>query len=136
MGRLRKDVNPLSHLYPTQDVADPIPSAPASHLAWLAAAQVKPLRKQLTGLKAWITGQRKDQSPGTRMAVPVVQVDPVFTGVEGGPGSLVKYNPLSNMTSAEIWNFLRVMVSQPPGPESGAEGQRGVVTCCHGCRAC
>ncbi|GAB4818447.1 hypothetical protein N2152v2_005493 [Parachlorella kessleri] len=71
--------------------------------------KVKPLRKQLTGLRAWITGQRKDQSPGTRMAVPVVQVDPVFTGVDGGAGSLVKYNPLSNMTSAEIWNFLRVM---------------------------
>ena len=37
---------------------------------------MRPLRKQLTGLKAWITGQRKDQSPGTRMAVPVVQVRP------------------------------------------------------------
>ena len=36
--------------------------------------QVRPLRRHLTGLKAWITGQRKDQSPGTRMAVPVVQV--------------------------------------------------------------
>lgn len=36
--------------------------------------QVRPLRRQLEGLKAWITGQRKDQSPGTRQAVPVVQV--------------------------------------------------------------
>ncbi|KAG2483292.1 hypothetical protein HYH03_017839 [Edaphochlamys debaryana] len=71
--------------------------------------KVKPLRKQLKGLKAWITGQRKDQSPGTRTEVPVVQVDPVFEGLEGGPGSLIKYNPLSNMTSAEVWNFLRVM---------------------------
>jgi adenylyl-sulfate reductase (glutathione) len=51
---------------------------------------VKPLRKQLKTLKAWITGQRKDQSPGTRMAVPVVEVDPVFEGVEGGAGSLIK----------------------------------------------
>lgn len=71
--------------------------------------KVKPLRAQLKTLKAWITGQRKDQSPGTRMEVPVVQVDPVFEGVEGGPGSLIKYNPLSNMNSAEVWNFLRVM---------------------------
>jgi adenylyl-sulfate reductase (glutathione) len=71
--------------------------------------QVRPLRRQLGTLKAWITGQRKDQSPGTRMAVPVVEVDPVFEGVAGGPGSLIKYNPLSNMTSAEVWNFLRVM---------------------------
>lgn len=71
--------------------------------------KVRPLRKQLTGLKAWITGQRKDQSPGTRMAVPTVQVDPVFEGLSGGPGSLIKYNPLTNITSAEVWNFLRVM---------------------------
>jgi hypothetical protein len=71
--------------------------------------QVRPLRRQLGTVKAWITGQRKDQSPGTRMAVPVVEVDPVFEGVAGGPGSLIKYNPLSNMTSAEVWNFLRVM---------------------------
>lgn len=71
--------------------------------------KVRPLRRQLSGLKAWITGQRKDQSPGTRQSVPVVQVDPVFEGIDGGPGSLIKYNPLSNMTSAEVWNFLRVM---------------------------
>jgi hypothetical protein len=37
------------------------------------------------------------------------QVDPVFEGLAGGPGSLVKYNPLSNLSSAETWNFLRVM---------------------------
>ncbi|KXZ47493.1 hypothetical protein GPECTOR_35g931 [Gonium pectorale] len=71
--------------------------------------KVKPLRKQLKTLRSWITGQRKDQSPGTRTEVPVVQVDPVFEGLDGGPGSLIKYNPLSNMTSAEVWNFLRVM---------------------------
>lgn len=70
--------------------------------------KVNPLRKQLKTLKAWITGQRKDQSPGTRMAVPVVQVDPAFEGLAGGPGSLIKYNPMSNLTSAETWNFLRV----------------------------
>ena len=72
--------------------------------------QVRPLRRQLKGLKAWITGQRKDQSPGTRAAVPVVQVDPVFEGQAGGQASLVKYNPLSNVSSQEVWNFLRVMV--------------------------
>lgn len=71
--------------------------------------KVRPLRRQLTGLRAWITGQRKDQSPGTRQAVPVVQVDPVFEGLDGGAGSLIKYNPLSNVSSAEVWNFLRVM---------------------------
>ena len=71
--------------------------------------KVRPLRRQLTGIKAWITGQRKDQSPGTRAEVPVIQVDPVFEGKTGGPGSLIKYNPLSNATSADVWHFLRVM---------------------------
>ena len=47
----------------------------------LMGVQVRPLRRQLKGLKAWITGQRKDQSPGTRSAVPVVQV---FTCTLGG----------------------------------------------------
>ena len=39
-----------------------------------------------------------------------LQVDPVFEGADGGQNSLVKYNPLSNVSSAEVWNFLRVMV--------------------------
>ena len=73
-------------------------------------AQVRPLRRQLKGLKAWITGQRKDQSPGTRADIPLVQVDPAFEGVTGGTGSLIKFNPLADMSSAEVWNFLRVMV--------------------------
>lgn len=68
------------------------------------------MRRYLSGVKAWITGQRKDQSPGTRANVPIVQVDPVFEGKDGGPGSLIKYNPLANVTSTEVWNFLRVMV--------------------------
>lgn len=42
--------------------------------------------------------------------MPVAQIDPVFEGVEGGPGSLVKFNPLSDVTSQEVWNFLRIMV--------------------------
>ena len=44
---------------------------------------------------------------------PLLQVVPVFEGLSGGAGSLIKYNPLSNITSAECWNFLRVMVSCP-----------------------
>lgn len=36
--------------------------------------KVRPLRRALKGLRAWITGQRKDQSPGTRANVPIVQV--------------------------------------------------------------
>ncbi|KAM7262546.1 hypothetical protein ACFE04_000229 [Oxalis oulophora] len=71
--------------------------------------KVRPLRRALKGLRAWITGQRKDQSPGTRSEVPVVQVDPVFEGLDGGAGSLVKWNPVANVLGQDVWNFLRTM---------------------------
>ncbi|PKI77554.1 hypothetical protein CRG98_002160, partial [Punica granatum] len=71
--------------------------------------KVRPLRRALKGLRAWITGQRKDQSPGTRSEIPVVQVDPVFEGMDGGIGSLVKWNPVANVDGRDIWNFLRAM---------------------------
>ena len=79
------------------------------HKECCGVRKVKPLRKKLRTLKAWVTGQRKDQSPGTRAAVPAIQVDPVFEGKEGGAGSLVKFNPLTNASSQEVWDFLRVM---------------------------
>ncbi|KAF5960563.1 hypothetical protein HYC85_001772 [Camellia sinensis] len=71
--------------------------------------KVRPLRRALKGLRAWITGQRKDQSPGTRSEIPVVQVDPSFEGMEGGIGSLVKWNPMANVEGHDVWNFLRAM---------------------------
>lgn len=71
--------------------------------------KVRPLRRALKGLRAWITGQRKDQSPGTRSEIPVVQVDPVFEGLDGGVGSLVKWNPVANVDGKDVWNFLRAM---------------------------
>ncbi|KAL5583617.1 hypothetical protein UlMin_016059 [Ulmus minor] len=71
--------------------------------------KVRPLRRALKGLRAWVTGQRKDQSPGTRAEIPIVQVDPTFEGVDGGVGSLVKWNPLANVEGQNIWNFLRAL---------------------------
>nr|BAJ34448.1 unnamed protein product [Eutrema halophilum] len=71
--------------------------------------KVRPLRRALKGLRAWITGQRKDQSPGTRSEIPVVQIDPVFEGLDGGAGSLVKWNPVANVEGNDVWNFLRTM---------------------------
>ncbi len=68
--------------------------------------KVQPLRAKLATLDGWITGQRRDQSPGTRDAIPVIQADPGFSG----PGkSLIKYNPLANWTSAEVWSYIRMM---------------------------
>ncbi|XP_062187178.1 probable 5'-adenylylsulfate reductase 1, chloroplastic [Phragmites australis] len=71
--------------------------------------KVRPLRRALKGLRAWITGQRKDQSPGTRASIPIVQVDPSFEGLDGGAGSLIKWNPVANVDGKDIWTFLRTM---------------------------
>uniref|UniRef100_A0A0D9WZB4 Thioredoxin domain-containing protein n=1 Tax=Leersia perrieri TaxID=77586 RepID=A0A0D9WZB4_9ORYZ len=71
--------------------------------------KVRPLRRALRGLRAWITGQRKDQSPGTRASIPVVQVDPSFEGLQGGEGSLIKWNPVANVEGKDVWTFLRTM---------------------------
>ena len=66
--------------------------------------KVIPLRRKLTSLNAWITGQRKDQSPDTRNAVPVVERDGAFSTSEH---ELIKFNPLSNWSSADVWEYIR-----------------------------
>lgn len=66
--------------------------------------KVEPLMRALKPLRAWVTGQRKDQSPGTRVAIPVVQADPTF-GSKDHP--LVKFNPLANWTSRQVWAYIR-----------------------------
>jgi len=67
--------------------------------------KVEPLMRALKPLAAWITGQRKDQSPGTRTAVPVIQLDRTF-GTPDRP--LVKFNPLSAWSSKQVWDYIRV----------------------------
>jgi phosphoadenosine phosphosulfate reductase len=66
--------------------------------------KVEPLIRALAPLRAWVTGQRKDQSPGTRADVPVVQLDRTF-GTPEHP--LVKFNPLSFWTSQQVWAYIR-----------------------------
>jgi phosphoadenosine phosphosulfate reductase len=66
--------------------------------------KVGPLRRKLATLDAWVTGQRKDQSPGTRANIPVVEKDAAFTGANG---DLYKFNPLSNWSSAQVWEYIR-----------------------------
>lgn len=63
-----------------------------------------PLREQLKTLNAWITGQRKDQSPGTRSDIALTEEDTVFEGLQG---SLTKYNPLANWSSQQVWDYIR-----------------------------
>lgn len=66
--------------------------------------KVAPLRRKLNTLDAWITGQRKDQSPGTRAAVPVVEKDGAFSTADH---ALIKFNPISNWSSAQVWQYIR-----------------------------
>ena len=66
--------------------------------------KVRPLRRKLATLDAWITGQRKDQSPSTRASIPVVQEDTAFSTSDR---TLIKFNPLSNWSSAQVWQYIR-----------------------------
>lgn len=66
--------------------------------------KVAPLRRKLSTLDAWVTGQRKDQNPSTRASVPVIQADTAFSTPER---QLIKFNPLSNWSSADVWMYIR-----------------------------
>jgi phosphoadenosine phosphosulfate reductase len=66
--------------------------------------KVEPLMRALSSLRAWMTGQRRDQSPGTRADVPVIQLDRTF-GTPERP--LVKFNPLSFWSSKQVWDYIR-----------------------------
>jgi len=74
------------------------------HKECCAVRKVEPLRRKLDSLDAWITGQRMDQSPGTRAAIPLVQRDPSFSTEDH---ALIKFNPLANWTSDEVWAYIR-----------------------------
>ncbi len=66
--------------------------------------KIEPLRKKLAAVDAWITGQRKDQSP-TRAEIPVIQNDKLFARKNS---LLTKFNPLANWSSKEVWDYIRL----------------------------
>ena len=66
--------------------------------------KIGPLRRRLSEVDAWITGQRKDQSPGTRADIPVIQED---NGFKGQNDQLMKFNPLANWSSQQVWDYIR-----------------------------
>jgi phosphoadenosine phosphosulfate reductase len=74
------------------------------HQECCAVRKVEPLRRALCGYRAWMTGQRKDQSPATRAEVPAIQEDAAFAGKDG---ALIKLNPLANWSSAQVWRYIR-----------------------------
>ncbi len=75
-----------------------------THKECCGIRKIQPLRKKLQTLDAWITGQRKDQSPGTRTGIPVIQEDKNFAR-EGA--TLTKFNPLANWSSQQVWDYIR-----------------------------
>jgi len=74
------------------------------HQECCGVRKIAPLKAKLATLDAWITGQRHDQSQ-TRSDVPLIQADTTFAGANG---SLTKYNPLANWTSAQVWEYIKV----------------------------
>lgn len=74
------------------------------HQECCAVRKIEPLKRHLKTLDGWITGQRKDQSPGTRSSIATVELD----NFEGSNGKLIKYNPLANWTSQQVWDYIRM----------------------------
>jgi len=73
------------------------------HQECCAIRKVEPLKRKLAQVDAWITGQRKDQSLDTRQNVPEIQIDPAFSSEDH---NLIKFNPLTNQSSAQIWDYI------------------------------
>ncbi len=60
--------------------------------------KVEPLKRALSGSKAWITGQRRAQA-ATRAQLDVQEFDAAH-GIE-------KFNPLADWSEDEVWRYLR-----------------------------
>ncbi|MFA6292119.1 MAG: phosphoadenylyl-sulfate reductase [Victivallales bacterium] len=60
--------------------------------------KIRPLRKYLSTLDAWICGLRREQSV-TRTKIEKIEWDENF--------SLVKLNPLADWTEQDVWNYIR-----------------------------
>ncbi|MCA9643722.1 MAG: phosphoadenylyl-sulfate reductase [Polyangiaceae bacterium] len=73
------------------------------HQECCGVRKVAPLRRALANYSAWMTGQRRDQSP-TRSAVEILEADATFSGV--GP-VLYKFNPLAGWSQQQVWEYIR-----------------------------
>ena len=73
------------------------------HSECCAIRKVEPLQRKLSTVDAWITGQRRDQSVQTRQDIPEAQVDTAFSNEQK---TLVKFNPLLNWDSAQVWDYI------------------------------
>ncbi len=60
--------------------------------------KVEPLERKLAGLRAWVTGIRRSQSP-TRAGTRKVEWDAKF--------NLIKINPLADWSTRHVWEYIR-----------------------------
>lgn len=60
--------------------------------------KVDPLKKKLSGLRAWVTGVRRDQAP-TRAHTRKLEWDAKF--------GLVKINPIADWNWNQVWEYIR-----------------------------
>lgn len=100
---------PLEIFFPDRDSTEELVSKKGmfsfyvdGHQECCGIRKIDPLRRSLSTRDAWITGQRKDQSPDTRSEIDVIEVDSAF-----GDGMLIKFNPLANWTSKQVWDYIR-----------------------------
>lgn len=61
--------------------------------------KVEPLSRALTGLKAWITGLRREQS--------VTRTDLAVEEIDRSHGGIAKINPLADWTLDDLWAYAR-----------------------------
>jgi len=87
--------------------------------------KVAPLRRRLSSLDAWITGQRRDQNL-TRLELDEVELDATFSTLGH---ELYKFNPLANWTSAQVWDYIEAY--QVPYNELHGKGYVSI-----GCEPC
>jgi phosphoadenosine phosphosulfate reductase len=59
--------------------------------------KVQPLKEMLSGLRAWVTAIRRDQSP-VRANIGIVERDAKF--------GLLKINPLAAWAARDVWNYI------------------------------
>lgn len=72
----------------------------ADRRACCRVRKVEPLRRALSGLAAWITGQRRDQAPS--------RASTGLTEVDGEHGGILKLNPLAYWSWEAVWDYIRL----------------------------
>lgn len=61
--------------------------------------KIDPLNRALSSVNAWITGLRQDQA-ASRNDTPKIEVDSAH-------GGIIKINPIIDLTSEDVWNYIR-----------------------------